>query len=122
MSLSAKTCVPCRGGQEPLDKATAEEMVQQVPGWELDEEARRIVRRFKLSDFMEAVEFVNGVAEIAEQQEHHPDIRLGYGYAEIWIHTHKIGGLHENDFILAAKINAFDFPPLRCSKPAHDGQ
>jgi 4a-hydroxytetrahydrobiopterin dehydratase len=108
MSLSEKTCVPCQGGQEPMERSQAQEMVKQVPGWDIDEEARRIVRHFKFRNFMEAVEFVNRAAQLAEQQDHHPDILLGYGYAEIWIHTHKIGGLHDNDFILAAKINELE--------------
>ncbi len=105
MGLEAKHCVPCQGGVEPMGREQAEAMLEQVPGWALDESATRLYRKFRTRDFMAAVELVGRVAEIAEAEDHHPDLVLGYGYAEVWIHTHKIGGLHENDFILAARIN-----------------
>ncbi len=110
MSLTAKTCTPCQGGVEPLSRETAAGMLEQVPGWELDEAGREISRRFRFRNFVEAVAFVNRVADVAEAEDHHPDIVLGYGYAEIRVHTHKIGGLHENDFILAAKVNDLYVP------------
>ncbi len=105
MSLAEQTCVPCQGGVKPMSQDQAEAMLAQVPEWRLSEDAKKIHRRFKRKDFMDAVAFVNRVAEVAEAQDHHPDIVLGYGYAEVWISTHKIDGLHENDFILAAKID-----------------
>ncbi|MCG5547924.1 4a-hydroxytetrahydrobiopterin dehydratase [Halorhodospira halochloris] len=105
MNLATKNCLACQGGDLPMDYSQANEMLQELPGWSIDEAGKRIFRDFRFRDFMEAVSFVNRVAETAEGQDHHPDIVLGYGYAEIWVHTHKIGGLHENDFILAAKIN-----------------
>ncbi|MBK1727646.1 4a-hydroxytetrahydrobiopterin dehydratase [Halorhodospira neutriphila] len=105
MALSAQSCVPCQGGIAPMDRDQAEQMLEQVPGWQLSEDASRIRRRFRLGDFARATAFVNRVAEIADAEDHHPDITFGYGYAEVEVHTHKIGGLHENDFILAAKIN-----------------
>lgn len=105
MSLSAKTCTPCQGGVEPMSEERAQAMMSQVPGWKLADSAKRIVRRFDLKNFAEALEFVNKIGALAEEEGHHPDILFGWGYVTVEIFTHKIGGLHENDFILAAKIN-----------------
>ncbi len=105
MSLSMKQCVPCRGGVPPLDRDQAENYLQEVPGWNLVE-STRIQRRFKFKNFVEALAFVNRVAELAEREGHHPDIGFGWGYCDVTLYTHKIKGLHENDFIMAAKINA----------------
>lgn len=105
MSLTAKTCTPCQGGVEPMSHQQAESMMQQVPGWQLADSAKRITRCFKFKNFAESLAFVNEVGELAEQEGHHPDITFGWGYATVEVFTHKIGGLHENDFILAAKIN-----------------
>ncbi|MFP4129692.1 MAG: 4a-hydroxytetrahydrobiopterin dehydratase [Halorhodospira sp.] len=105
MSLTERACVPCQGGVEPMDRAQAEAMLAEIPAWQLDGSARMIYRRYKLRNFVEAVDFVNRVTEVAEAEDHHPDILLGYGYAEVRVQTHKIGGLHENDFILAAKVD-----------------
>ena len=105
MSLSMKQCVPCRGGVPPLDRGQAEIYLKEVPGWELVEDTR-IQRRFKFKNFVEALDFVNRVGELAEQESHHPDIGFGWGYCDVTLYTHKIKGLHENDFIMAAKINA----------------
>ena len=106
MSLTEKTCVPCQGGVAPMDREQAEGMLAQVPEWSLDADARMIYRRFKFRNFIDALAFVNRVTEVAEAEDHHPDILFGYGYAEVQIQTHKIEGLHENDFILAAKVDA----------------
>lgn len=103
--LASRTCVPCKGGVEPMSRQQAEQHLREVPGWQLDDEGRRISRRFKFRNFQQALAFVQTVGLVAEQQDHHPDIRFGWGYAEVEVHTHKIGGLHENDFILAAKVN-----------------
>lgn len=106
MSLSDKHCVPCRGGIDPLTQDEAGPLMQQIPQWRLEEAATRLRRGFKFSNFATALEFVNQVSEIAEKQDHHPEISFGWGHVEIEIWTHKIGGLHENDFILAARIDA----------------
>ncbi len=103
--LTEKTCVPCRGGVPPLDQNEAEKLLAQTPGWELLEQGKRIERTYKLKNFREALAFVDRVGALAEDQGHHPDIRFGWGYATISLHTHKIKGLHENDFIMAAKID-----------------
>jgi 4a-hydroxytetrahydrobiopterin dehydratase len=105
MSLSAKSCTPCRGGVDPMPAEEAQEMLKQVPEWSLTHEATRLERRYKFRDFAEANRFVDRVGAMAEEQGHHPDITFGWGYALIEIWTHKIGGLHENDFIFAAKTD-----------------
>ena len=104
-ALTSKVCVPCQGGIPPLDISGAEKLQAQTPGWELKEGVRHIYRRFEFNNFLESLNFVNKVGQLAEEEGHHPDIEFGWGYAGIIIFTHKINGLHENDFILAAKIN-----------------
>lgn len=107
MTLAEKTCVPCKGGIPPMPKDEARSYMEQVPGWELSEAGDRIARRFAFADFAAALAFVNGVGALAEEEQHHPDIAFGWGYAEVTFFTHKIRGLHENDFVMAAKVNAF---------------
>jgi 4a-hydroxytetrahydrobiopterin dehydratase len=105
-TLVNKQCVPCHGGVSALSPAEAQKMVGRlVPGWQLIEDGKAIKREFKFADFYRAMSFVNAVAHIANQQDHHPDIECGWGYARIRYQTHAIGGLHENDFICAAKID-----------------
>jgi len=106
MSLTQKTCVPCQGGTPPLTADEAKGYMSQVPGWELSAAADRINRKFTFRDFLAALDFVNRVGALAEEEGHHPDIGFGWGYADIAFLTHKIKGLHENDFIMAAKVNA----------------
>lgn len=105
MSLCEKVCIPCQGGIPPLGREVAETYGRQTPDWQLSEDATRISRGFKFADFVEAQAFVNRVGDLAEAEGHHPDISFGWGYADIVVYTHKIKGLHENDFILAAKID-----------------
>lgn len=104
-SLAAKSCVPCRGGIPPLTEEKAREFAAATPGWTLVESATRLFRRFEFRDFKAAIEFVNRVADLAEQEGHHPDIAIHWNKVELTLWTHKIGGLHENDFILAAKVD-----------------
>ncbi len=103
-NLASKTCVPCRGGTPPLKGNELDDLWRQVPGWEVVEE-HHLRRRFRFKNFREAMDFVNRVGELAEEQGHHPDVSFGWGYAEVTIFTHKIDGLTESDFILAAKIS-----------------
>lgn len=104
--LLHKKCVPCEGGVLPLKGDQTQEYIGQLQGdWKVIEDAK-IQRKFKFKDFKEAIAFVNRVAEVAEQEGHHPDMRVfGYKNVEIELSTHAIGGLSENDFILAAKID-----------------
>jgi len=103
-SLASKTCVPCRGGVPPLKGQELAGLHKQVPEWQVINE-HHIVRQFKFPDFKQALAFVNRVGELAETQGHHPDILLVWGKAEITLWTHKIDGLTESDFIMAAKID-----------------
>lgn len=102
--LAAKTCVPCKGGVPPLKGAALETLGRQVSNWSIINE-HHIGRSFKFPDFRTALTFVDKVGALAEEQGHHPDIFLAWGKAEITIWTHKIDGLTESDFILAAKID-----------------
>ncbi|HEY7748067.1 MAG TPA: 4a-hydroxytetrahydrobiopterin dehydratase [Aestuariivirgaceae bacterium] len=104
-SLAEKTCTPCKGGVPPLTADEAKSLLSQTPAWQLLDDARRIERRFSFRDFGQALGFVNRVAEIAETEGHHPDIHFGWGYATVSLQTKKIKGLHENDFIMASKID-----------------
>ena len=110
MSLTAKTCTPCRGGIPPLPRADAEQLLAETPGWSLDPDATRIERTFKFPDFASALALVDRVGELAEAEGHHPDISFGWGYCRIVFQTHKIKGLHENDFIMAAKVTELAAP------------
>ena len=104
-ALAQQQCTPCRGDATPLGAQEAEQYRQQTPEWELKDEAQRIERTFKFKNFAQALDFVNQVGEIAEGEQHHPDIVFGWGYVTVSLHTHKIHGLHENDFVMAAKID-----------------
>jgi 4a-hydroxytetrahydrobiopterin dehydratase len=104
-TLTEKTCTPCKGGIPPLTAQEAERFHGQVPQWELHDDAKRIERKFKFRNFGEALGFVQTVGELAEREAHHPDISFGWGYATVSLQTKKIKGLHENDFIMAAKID-----------------
>ena len=102
--LASKTCVPCRGGVPPLKGPQLSELAGKVSGWTVVEE-HHITKSFKFSDFRQALTFVNRVGELAEEQGHHPDLTLVWGRVDVAIWTHKIDGLTESDFILAAKID-----------------
>ncbi|HLY37719.1 MAG TPA: 4a-hydroxytetrahydrobiopterin dehydratase [Candidatus Binatia bacterium] len=106
MTLAAKQCVPCRGGIPPLPREDAEQLLAETPGWTLDAEAKQIERTFRFPDFEQALAFVNRIGALAESEDHHPDISFGWGYCRVVWQTHKIKGLHENDFIMAAKVNS----------------
>ena len=102
--LAAKTCVPCRGGVPPLKGDELVALQGQVDGWNVVGE-HHITKSFKFPNFRKALDFVDRVGELAEEQGHHPDIFLGWGRVEITSWTHTINGLTESDFILAAKID-----------------
>jgi 4a-hydroxytetrahydrobiopterin dehydratase len=110
-TLVNRKCVPCHGGVSALGPDEAKKMLGRLlasgqGGWQLVEDAKALRREFKFPDFYRAMSFVNAVAHIANVEDHHPDIECGWGYARIRFQTHSIGGLHENDFICAAKIDA----------------
>jgi 4a-hydroxytetrahydrobiopterin dehydratase len=104
-ALAEKKCTPCRGGVLPLTPEEAQQFQVQTANWELRDGSHRIERTFTFSNFQEALGFVRNVGDLAEAEGHHPDIRFGWGYATISLRTKKIKGLHENDFIMASKID-----------------
>jgi 4a-hydroxytetrahydrobiopterin dehydratase len=108
--LTRKKCVPCEGGVPTLTEPEVAELLQNVDGWTTSEGGQRIRREWRAKNFVAAMEFFNRVAAVAEDEGHHPDLHLvGYRNVAIEIWTHAIGGLSENDFILAAKIDALPF-------------
>jgi len=105
--LTEKHCVPCEGGVQPLTREQALSLMEQLqPRWRLDEDARAIRAEWKFRNFYHTMSFVNAVAHIANSEDHHPDLEIGYGYCRVRFNTHAIGGLSENDFICAAKLDA----------------
>ena len=102
--LAEKTCVPCRGGVPPLAGEELKRLQNQVEGWDVVK-GHHLHKAYTFPDFKSALTFVNRVGEVAEEQGHHPDIALTWGKVEITIWTHKIDGLTESDFILAAKLD-----------------
>jgi 4a-hydroxytetrahydrobiopterin dehydratase len=109
-SLNEKHCVPCRGGMPPLERDAADKLLSQLDGWEIAEKGTRrprltLRKRFSFDDFRQSMEFLGEVADLAESEGHHPDFSVHYNRVTFTIWTHAIGGLHENDFILASKID-----------------
>ena len=117
-ALTSKTCVPCRGGVPPLGAEQARQYAAATPEWALTEDATRLARRFEFADFKAAMEFVNRVADLAEEEGHHPDFAIHWNEVDLTLWTHKIGGLHENDFILAAKIDRLLERPAERGEPS----
>jgi len=111
-TLVNQKCVPCHGGVSALSTAEAQKLLSRLlssnggsEGWKIVEDGKALRRELKFADFYRAMSFVNAVAHIANAEDHHPDIECGWGYVRIRYQTHAIGGLHENDFICAAKID-----------------
>ena len=109
--FSSRTCTPCRGGIPPLSAEEAKRYSSQASGWELKDDAHRLERSFKFPSFREALDFVIRVGELSEREGHHPDVSFGWGWATVSWQTKKIKGLHENDFIMAAKVSALAGAP-----------
>ena len=104
--LRLKVCVPCQGGIPPLSDEKAQRLLVQVPEWEIKEGGHHLYRYYQFEDFVGALSFINKVGKLSEDENHHPDIEFGWDYAGVKIYSHKIDGLHENDFIMAAKIDS----------------
>jgi 4a-hydroxytetrahydrobiopterin dehydratase len=106
MSLDQKTCIPCQSGAPELSSQKEEQLLKEISGWNLNREGVHLLEKsFKFRDFDETMLFVNAVASIARQENHHPDMHVSYNIVRIELSTHKIKGLSDNDFILAAKID-----------------
>ena len=110
--LAQRPCNPCRGGVEPLTPEQCAPYLTEVSDWELDATARRITRRFQFHDYRTALAFANAVSALAEEIWHHPELTLGWGFCDVTLTTRKIGGLHESDFVMAARIDALASGPL----------
>ncbi|MGF7173479.1 4a-hydroxytetrahydrobiopterin dehydratase [Azospirillum doebereinerae] len=109
--LAARRCEPCRGGVPPMDRGMAEDYLVQVPGWTLKDQPMRIERDFRLPDFAQAQAFAAQVGDLCEAEGHHAEIHYGWGHCTVAFWTHKIKGLHENDFVMAAKVNGIADAP-----------
>ena len=106
MDLASRKCEPCDGGGTPLARAAAQALLAELaPGWQLDEQARSIRRQFSFRDFYRTMSFVNALAHVANIEDHHPDLEVGYNYCHVVFTTHAYKGLSDNDFICAAKID-----------------
>jgi 4a-hydroxytetrahydrobiopterin dehydratase len=104
-SLINKSCIPCQAGQPPLTAEAANVLLKEVGNqWRINDQGH-LFNQYKFKNFMQAMEFANRIAEIAEQEGHHPDLQISWGSCAVEIWTHKINGLSESDFILAAKID-----------------
>jgi 4a-hydroxytetrahydrobiopterin dehydratase len=113
--LAKKKCQPCEGGVDPIPPDEAARQVEELPGWTLANDGKKIRKQWTVKDFMTAIQFFDRIAEVAEEDDHHPDLHLtGYRNVAIELSTHAIGGLSENDFILAAKIDRI---PVELKKP-----
>ena len=104
--LTNKHCVPCEGGVDSIDRETAEQMLADIPGWELSDDGKMISRRFEFKGFLGTMSFINAMAWLVNRENHHPDFSAGYNYCLVGFTTHAIDGLSENDFICAARVNA----------------
>lgn len=106
-SLIAKRCLPCEGGIEALSTEQAQAQIGSLSAWDLSADGKMIERKWKMRNFVESMQLLQTVADLAEQEQHHPDLHLtGYRHVMVELTTHAIGGLSENDFIVAAKIDA----------------
>ena len=104
--LAQRRCEPCEGGVAPLTRAAADELLLRLdPAWTLDDNAASLRREFTFRDFYRTMSFVNAVAHVANIEDHHPDLEVGYNVCRVRYSTHAIGGLSENDFICAAKLD-----------------
>jgi 4a-hydroxytetrahydrobiopterin dehydratase len=105
-TLAKERCIPCRGDAPPLTEDEAVALSSAIPNWRIAANPARIERGWRFPNFVTALAFVQQIAIVAEASGHHPDIAFGWGYAALSLHTHAIGGLHRNDFILAVRIDA----------------
>ena len=105
MDFTTKKCVPCEGGVPKMTPAEAEEALRSLDGWDPRDGSTRIHKHYRFKDFRQAMRFVNALAELAEDEGHHPDFTVHYNTVDVTLWTHAVGGLSENDFIVAAKLD-----------------
>ena len=106
-ALKDRHCKSCEGGTEVLSGERAQRMLAQVDGWRISDDGLSIRRRYEFKSFYKTMAFINAMAWVANQEGHHPDFCAGYSYCDVTFTTHAVGGLSENDFICAARLNAF---------------
>ena len=106
MDFTKKRCVPCEGGIPSKTSAEVDEALRSLDGWDAREEATQIHKHYRFKDFVEAMRFVNALAALAEAEGHHPDFAVHWNTVDVTLWTHAVGGLSENDFIVAAKTDA----------------
>jgi len=106
MNAFKTDCQPCEGISKPLDAVTVETHLQQLPSWDSNDAGTEIFRTFHFKNYYQTIAFVNAAAWIAHQQDHHPELSVGYNYCTVHFSTHAINGLSDNDFICAAQIDA----------------
>ena len=104
MTLAEKRCLPCEGGTKPLDLAEVQTLLQSLSAWQTDETAKKIYKKFSFKNYYHTMAFVNAVAWIAHQENHHPELMVSYNTCTVEFTTHSIDGLSHNDFICAAKV------------------
>ncbi len=110
-ALSKQRCKPCEGGVQPLSASEAQSLMSQLSAaWQLANDTRSIRGEWKFRNFYHSMSFANAVAHIANAEDHHPDLEVGYGYCRMTFNTHAIGGLSQNDFICAAKVDSLPVP------------
>ena len=102
--LTTKHCKPCEGGVEPLAADTVKTLLENLPGWKSNDKGREIEKIFHFKNYYQTMAFVNAIAWMAHQENHHPDLEVSYNHCRVRYSTHAIGGLSENDFICAAKV------------------
>jgi len=105
MDFATRKCVPCEGGIPAMAPAAVDEAVRSLDGWDVQDEHRKLHKHLRFGDFVEAMRFVNALADLAEAEGHHPDFTVHYSTVDVTLWTHAVGGLSENDFILAAKLD-----------------
>jgi 4a-hydroxytetrahydrobiopterin dehydratase len=103
-NLADQKCVPCRGGTPPLTREQIAPLLVQLEGWQVEDD-KKLIKSFKVKDFVSAVDFVNRITPVAEAEGHHPDLYVRWGEVRVYLWTHKIDGLTESDFYMAAKID-----------------
>jgi 4a-hydroxytetrahydrobiopterin dehydratase len=113
MDYAAKKCVPCEGGAPAMKPAQVDEALRSLDGWDAREERTKIHKRYRFKDFVEAMKFVNALADLAEAEGHHPDFTVHYNTVDVTLWTHAVGGLSENDFIVGAKLDRLREAPAR---------
>ena len=108
MDYASKRCVPCEGGVPAFTRAQVEEGLRSLRGWDVQDEHKKIHKHHRFKDFREAMRFVNAMADLAEAEGHHPDFSVHYNTVDVTLWTHAVGGLSENDFIVAAKLDQIE--------------